>query len=311
LTEGTRHRDAWIESKQITLPQVFQTTAEFAVQLRKQMFELDQALQRLGRSASFKEFYDGVEKVAGMSRYIAHNAHALKSICDFAPPATTFMDHYINQFSNTSLRRTWWFEGPAFCGFSIEPGSRILEIGCGTGYFTDLFFSPFAREIIAIDIDPRAIETARRMHQAKNIHYELMDLRERLPEGPFDVAIWSPTIVAYTPDEVTTFMRALRGILTANGRLCGWTYVEADRGGPDILWHDMPSLADRLKRYFKNVRVFERVHTTIRPARHALFFSCSDGTLPFDQDWNHGIRLSNGNTRDASPHSRFPERGGE
>jgi SAM-dependent methyltransferase len=299
LSEATKHRDAWIQSKQIALPHLFQTTAEFAMQLRTQMFELDQMLQRLGRSASLKEFYDGVEKLATMSRHIANVAHALKSICDFTPPATSFMDHYINQFSNMSLRRTWWLEGPALCGFSIEPGCRILEIGCGTGYFTDLFFSPFAKEIIAIDIDPRAIETARRTHQAGNIRYELMDVRQRLPEGPFDVAIWTPTIVAYTPDEVGTFLRKLREVMRANGCLSGWTYAESERGGPHILWHDMRSLADRLKPHFKNVRVFERIHPTIHPPRHALFFFCSDGTLPFDEGWKQGIRLADEDVPDT------------
>ena len=60
--------------------------------------------------------------------------------------------------------------------------------------------------------------------------------------------------------------------------------------GPKILWHDMKSLADRLKCYFKNVRAFERVHPTIQPPRHALFFYASDGPLPFDAEWPHGVR---------------------
>jgi len=53
----------------------------------------------------------------------------------------------------------------------------------------------------------------------------------------------------------------------------------------------MRSLAERLKRYFKNVRAFERVHQTIQPPRHALFFYASDGSLPFDAEWPHGVRL--------------------
>jgi hypothetical protein len=46
-----------------------------------------------------------------------------------------------------------------------------------------------------------------------------------------------------------------------------------------------------LKRYFKSVRVFERLHSTISPPRHNLFFYASDGPLPFDQEWRHGLRL--------------------
>jgi SAM-dependent methyltransferase len=166
-----------------------------------------------------------------------------------------------------------------------------LELGCGTGYYTDVFFSPFASEIVAIDIDPRAIETARRTHQAKNIRYEVMDFRKKLPEGIFDVIVWTPTIFAYTPDDVHAFMARLREVMRPNARLCGFTCIEVTHRDPEALWYDMNSLAERLKRYFRNVRAFERVHSTVQPPRHELFFFASDGILPFDGEWPHGVRL--------------------
>ena len=255
--------------------------------------ELGRLLQQLGRSTSFREFYAGVERLAEVSRSISYNVHNLKLLCDFQiPPATLYTDHYINQFFLLSaFKRTWWIEGPAFCGLAIEPGSRVLELGCGTGYYTDVFFSPFASEIVAIDIDPRAIETARRTHQAKNIRYEVMDFRKTLPDGHFDVVVWTPTIIAYTPDEIDTFMGRLREVMRPGAQLCGFTCIEAKHAGSEILWYDMKSLAERLKRYFRNVRAFERVHPTVQPPRHELFFFASDGTLPFDAEWQHGVRL--------------------
>ena len=51
-------------------------------------------------------------------------------------------------------------ETAGFISAHVSSGGRILEIGCGTGYFTDIFFSPFAAETVAIDIDPLAIEMA-------------------------------------------------------------------------------------------------------------------------------------------------------
>lgn len=190
-----------------------------------------------------------MERSAEVSRKISGLSHSLRTFCDFqVPPATLFTDHFINQFFLMSAhKRTWWVEGPAFCGLSIEPGARILELGCGTGYYTEIFFSPFASEIVAVDIDPRAIEFAKRFHQAKNIRYEVLDFRKSLPEGPFNTVIWSPTIVAYTPEEVDAFMTSLRTILAKNARLCGWTAVEAAGPGEGILWHDLQSLGARLK----------------------------------------------------------------
>ncbi len=293
MEDLTKHRDAWAKAKQANLPQLLQASSVGLVGAHRDALALGKLIHDVSRATSFGEFYAGIDRLAELSRSIAYSVHNLKTLCDFqVPPATQFTDHYVNQFFLMSaLKRTWWVEGPAFCGLALEPGARVLQLGCGTGYETDVFFSPFAAEIVAIDVDPRAIETARRMHPAKNVRYEVMDLRKTLPQGPFDVAIWSPTIFAYTPEEVDAFMPRLREVLTETATLCGWTYVEADRPGPNVLWHDMQSLAERLKRHFKNVRAFERVHPTIQPPRHALFFYASDASLPFDPDWPHGVRL--------------------
>jgi SAM-dependent methyltransferase len=255
--------------------------------------EIDRLMQKLLRSTSFEEFNAGVERLAELSRIISYNTHTLKLLCDEEiPQSSVYLDHYTKQFYLMSaMRWTWWLEGPAFCGLVIEPGSRILELGCGTGYYTDIFFSPFAAEIVAIDIDSRAIEIARRLHQAKNIHYEVMDCRTSLPEGPFDVVVWTPSIFAYTVDEVHGLMEKLRRVISKNAHLCGWTAVETNERGPEILWYDMKSLAERLKQHFKNVCAFERVHPTIQPPRHELFFFASDGILPFDAEWSHGVIL--------------------
>jgi SAM-dependent methyltransferase len=290
----TEHRDAWADSKQASVPQVLQSAAAVVQEISRGSFALDKLMQAMTKAASFREFYSELERLAELSRSVSYNVHNLKLLCDFlVPPATLFNDHYINQFFLMSaMKRTFWVEGPAFCGLAIKPGSRILELGCGMGYYTDVFFAPFASEIVAIDIDPRAIETARRQHQARNIRYEVMDFREALPEGPFDVAIWTPTILAYSPADIDVMMQKLRKVMASDGVLCGFTGVEADHAGPEIPWHDMNSLAQRLKRYFKNVRTFERVHTTIQPPRHALYFYASDGALPFDAEWPHDVRLA-------------------
>jgi len=258
------------------LQQVLQVSAPVTTEIGRGGLELDRLVKQIGHLTSFQDCYVIVERLVEVSRLIAYNAHNLKLLCDLqVPPVTTYTDHYINQFFLLStMKRTWWLEGPAFCGLAIEPGSRILELGCGTGYYTDVFFSPFATEIVAVDIDPRAIETARRQHQAKNIRYDVMDVRTKLPDGPFDVVVWTPTIFAYTPDDVEHLMDRLRKVMSESARLCGFTCVETDAADPRILWHDVTSLAERLKRHFGNVYAFERVHPTIRPPRHELFFFC-------------------------------------
>jgi SAM-dependent methyltransferase len=301
VDNGTQYRDAWADSKQATVPQALQSAAALFQEISRGGATIEMLMQRMRGMTSFRDFYAGVERLAEISRNVSYNVNNLKLLCDFLiAPTTQFTDHYLNQFFLMSaFKRTWWVEGPSICGLAIEPGARVLDLGCGTGYYTDVFYSPFASEIVGIDIDPRAIETARRIHPGKNIRYELMDFRKELPPGPFDVVIWTPTIVSYSPSEVRTLLEMLKKVMSKRACLCGFTGAEADRAGPEILWHDARSLAERLNGYFKNVRSFDRLHATIQPPRHCLYFYASDGILPFDAEWPHDVRLSTSDTKEV------------
>lgn len=66
--------------------------------------------------------------------------------------------------------------------------SRILEIGCGTGYFTELLRQAWPQsQIIALDLAPASLQSARqRLGKDPNIHWIAAD-GERLIPGTFDL----------------------------------------------------------------------------------------------------------------------------
>lgn len=73
---------------------------------------------------------------------------------------------------------------------------RALEIGCGAGAFTRLL-APLARELVALDIAPSAIERARAGADAPaNAEFRAANIMELDPaaEGPWDVVVMSETI---------------------------------------------------------------------------------------------------------------------
>jgi hypothetical protein len=137
---------------------------------------------------------------------------------------------------------------------------------------------------------------AQRFHQRPNIRYEVVDIRESLPSGPFATVIWDAAIEHFTEMEIEGIMPKLRSVMTPAARLVGYTLAEsADM--PQLPTHEthfqgIAHLGGLLRRYFKNVRVFERAHPTLTPPRQNLFFYASDGVLPFDPEWEDGLRLS-------------------
>jgi len=56
----------------------------------------------------------------------------------------------------------------------LKPGMTILELGCGTGYFTHELAGSGA-DIVAIDISPELLEIARAKRSGPNIRYEIKD----------------------------------------------------------------------------------------------------------------------------------------
>jgi ubiquinone/menaquinone biosynthesis C-methylase UbiE len=114
-----------------------------------------------------------------------------------------------------------------------EPGTRILDVGCGTGYFT----RRFAREghdVTGLDPDPAMLAFAR-AHRAGTEEYVLADGR-RLPfsDGEFDYCV-SIAALCFVPEERLALGEmarvSKRGL--ALGLLNRWSllYLQKGRGG--------------------------------------------------------------------------------
>ena len=56
----------------------------------------------------------------------------------------------------------------------LEPGMRVLEVGCGTGYFTREL-ARLGAEVIAIDVSPELLEIAKANCSMSNVRYEIQD----------------------------------------------------------------------------------------------------------------------------------------
>ena len=174
----------------------------------------------------------------------------------------------------------------------MPSGGRVLDICCGGGFFTKHFYSGRSGEVIAVDFDPTAIKHAKRHNSAPNVTYELCDIRERLPKGPFDHVVWDGAIEHFTEEEMTSILRRIKAEMKPGAILSGYTVKERDDGSQQHEDHEyeFKSIDDMLRVFkpvFSNVLGFE----TVYPERHNLHFMMSEGPLPFDPDWGHSARL--------------------
>lgn len=100
-------------------------------------------------------------------------------------------------------------------------GTRVLDVGCGTGSTTNQLVERGATEVVGVDISAPMIEAARAA-AGNNVRYELGDVLGLESSGAFDV-VFSRFGVMFFDDPVAAFAR-LRALSTVEGRIgfCCW-----------------------------------------------------------------------------------------
>ena len=85
----------------------------------------------------------------------------------------------------------------------------ILDIGCGTGYFTQ-FLSSYCRSIVGVDTSMDMIKYAIKKHRDSNIKYLIADA-EKLPfkDGGFDISV-SITALNFVKNPLSAVSEAVR-----------------------------------------------------------------------------------------------------
>jgi hypothetical protein len=230
----------------------------------------------------FAESVFGLE--ARVAARWASGAHwRLKAAQWAIAPAPSHFDHH------TDLHHQWlrsrdpmWVERGVLSGLAMR-GGRLLELSCGDGFNTRNFYSIRMDTVVACDIDPTAIATARRKNPAPNIDYRIADIRTQMPDGAYDNVVWDfgfPLLRYFTPDEVEQVFGQVRARLGAQGVFSGYTIAQ-EPGDGTLCFSDTERLRAYMARFFAHVTVFEtRSHD-----RHNLYFWASQSTVPLRPDW--------------------------
>ena len=112
-------------------------------------------------------------------------------------------------------------------GAALGPGQKAVEIGCGTGLFTEHFASCGAT-IIAVDLSLELLAIARNRHLPPTVQFVEKNFEDCEVDGPFDAVIGSS--VLHHLDQGRAFAKIFR-LLKPGGRL---SFAEPNMRNPQI-----------------------------------------------------------------------------
>ena len=182
----------------------------------------------------------------------------------------------------------------------LEPGSRVLDLCCGTGLSTEALVAAIPRtEVVALDASAGMIAVARRKRPGPDVQFVLGDAmapEEAGVRGPFDGILMAYGI-RNVPDPDRCLERLYR-LLRPGGSICFHEYSVADSLRARIVWNAVSlgivipggllvSGSARIYRYLRrSVNEFDGVRRFERRLAAAGFEEIR--TEPMD-GWQRGI----------------------
>ena len=138
----------------------------------------------------------------------------------------------------------------------VRPEDHLLDIGCGDGFFTNTFYSPRCRHVDAFDVEPSAIETARRLNSAENISFHLLDAaNDPFPSDNYDVIVWDGAIGHFADSDLSTVLEKIVRALSPVG-IFVWSESLGTEGSDHLrFFEDEAALAAVFRSYFAHVLI--------------------------------------------------------
>jgi SAM-dependent methyltransferase len=156
----------------------------------------------------------------------------------------------------------------------VRPGDRVLDIGCGDGFLTSRFLAPRAASVDAVDVEPSAIEHARRLHTRSNVRYALTDaVSEPFPGERYDVIAWDGALGHFAPETTAVMFAKIRDALGPDGVFVGSESLGHEGHDHLQFFETLDDLRGALSEHFG--------HVLVREAEYEL----GNGTLRREAYW--------------------------
>jgi len=143
-----------------------------------------------------------------------------------------------------------------FASEVLQDNDRLLDIGCGDGFFTRRFLGERCAHIDAVDIEPSAIDEARTYNSAPNITYHLLDaVNQAFPDVDYDVVVWDGALGHFARDTTDHMLSKIRDALNTEGIFVGSESLGLEGSDHLQFFHSLEDLYALFSPYFKHIQL--------------------------------------------------------
>ncbi|MDB4805032.1 class I SAM-dependent methyltransferase [bacterium] len=170
-----------------------------------------------------------------------------------------FFKHLSNMSTWPFAPMRWAFTARGvYARENMFKGSKVLDLCCGDGSYSYLFFSDIAGRIDAVDNDIQAITYARKYFSSSTTeHYQIDIVNQPLPSADYDFVVWNAAICYF--DEFA-IRRVLSKIVDAGKQSMKLTGMLPKANGwvdHKTEFSDSAEVERLLLKYFKTVSIKE------------------------------------------------------
>jgi len=188
---------------------------------------------------------------------------------------TSWFDHRFDYLRG--MENYFWYERVIFANQRIKLNSEVLDIGCGDGVYSGLFYSRKAKNIDAIDIDKNAIKHAKKNYFRKNVNFYNSNIQDWLKhQNKYDIILMFAVIEHFSFKNGILVLKKISSSLKKGGIFFGSTPIFKKKG--DHNFEHKNEFASQRELYRFLNKVFSKVDLFISEwpdGRKECYFECS------------------------------------
>lgn len=161
-------------------------------------------------------------------------------------------------FDNRPNSVPGYFARGFYAAECIHAGDRVLDIGCGDGFFSKRFLAQAGAQVDAIDIDPQALATAESFNSDPSVRFICMDAwKEPFPRKNYEVVVWDGALAHFPQEAVHAMLVKIQRALVPRGIFIGSESLGREDHGHLQFFDDLADLENCLRKVFPHARTKE------------------------------------------------------